>query len=314
MFQVMVHADWSVSPAKRWCAWASRRAGGWQVAAPRPVRDAPGFTAALLAARAVGPVLAGFDFPLGLPFAYGRQTGLTGFRDALAVFGSAPGWEDALQIASDPSEVSLRRPFFPREARAGVRRGMLVTGLGLETATDLLRVCERGGGPGFRQACPVFWTLGANQVGRAAIAGWREVVVPARAAGAALWPYDGPLEQLARAGALVLAETYPADAYARTGAAFGNRASKRRRSDRQARAAAIMAWAAGAGIDLAACRQVLFEGFGDAPTGEDAFDALLGVLDMIAVAERRRAALPDGLSADRLAWEGWILGRPHPGT
>jgi hypothetical protein len=48
-------------------------------------------------------------------------------------------------------------------------------------------------------------------------------------------------------------------------------------------------------------------GFGPRSEGEDAFDALLGLLGMIEVADRRR---PEGPS-DRVgnSWEGWILGQ-----
>ena len=42
----------------------------------------------------------------------------------------------------------------------------------------LLRRCERGGN-GHKQACCLFWTLGGNQVGKAAIIGWRDVLAPA---------------------------------------------------------------------------------------------------------------------------------------
>jgi hypothetical protein len=41
-----------------------------------------------------------------------------------------------------------------------------------------------------------YWTLGGNQVGKAAIDGWQNVVRPALALGASLWPFDGSLENL----------------------------------------------------------------------------------------------------------------------
>ena len=312
MFQTIIHADWSVSPLKRWAVRIRREGALWRVGRPRPVLDTRTFLAELLALAEASPTLAGFDFPLGLPLAYGLRTGLGSFREALAVFGVAPGWESAYAVAETVDEVSLGRPFFPRRAVKGVRRSALVQALGLERNTDLLRLCERAGG-GLRQACPVFWTLGANQVGRAAIAGWREVVGPALLAGASLWPFDGALERLAQAGGLVLVETYPADAYAQVGAGFGPRDSKRRQADRWARAGAILSWAEAAGVDLSDCRQDLENGFGPHAAGEDAFDALLGALGMILVVTGQRAALPPpGPWCARLAWEGWILGRPLP--
>lgn len=312
MFQTIVHADWSVSPLKRWAVRTRREGALWRVGRPRPVLDTRTFLAELLALAEAGPTLAGFDFPLGLPLAYGLRTGLGGFRDALAVFGEAPGWESAYTVAETADDVSLGRPFFPRRALKGVRRSTLVQALGLDRDADLLRLCERAHG-GLRQACPVFWTLGANQVGRAAIAGWREVVEPARSVGTLLWPFDGALERLAQAGGLVLAETYPADAYVQVGAGFGPRGSKRRQADRSARAGAILSWAEAAGVDLSDCRQDLEDGFGPHATGEDAFDALLGALGMILVVTGRHAAMPPwGPSDTRLAWEGWILGRSLP--
>ena len=59
---------------------------------------------------------------------------------------------------------------------------------------------------------------------------------------------------------------------------------------------------------------MLKDGFGPSPGGEDAFDALVGVLGMINVAlGRRPAGIPAVAStSQRPAWvavEGWILGQ-----
>ncbi len=54
------------------------------------------------------------------------------------------------------------------------------------------------------------------------------------------------------------------------------------------------------------------DGFGPAPTGEDAFDATVGALAAITVSA---GTDPEGTPADVavLAWEGWMLGRvDHP--
>jgi len=61
----------------------------------------------------------------------------------------------------------------------------------------------------------VFWTLGGKQVGRAAIIGWRDLLVPALqdpSIDLRLWPFDGDLVDLIAPGAMVVAETYPAEA------------------------------------------------------------------------------------------------------
>lgn len=54
-------------------------------------------------------------------------------------------------------------------------------------------------------------------------------------------------------------------------------------------------------------KRALDEGFGSARTGEDAFDAAMGLLGMIEVIDGRRAAAPS--SAYGSSWEGWILGQ-----
>jgi hypothetical protein len=308
MFDVVVHADWSTNPGGRWCATARRDGTGWQVAAPEPVGDLERYRDHLIAEAADASVLAGFDFPIGLPHAYGRSTGLPGFREALRRFGTEDGWHEVYAVARTPADISLRRPFYPAGTGAGTKIVELVTGLGLGSADDLLRVCERGGA-GRKRASPLFWTVGAAQVGRAAIAGWRHVVAPALRAGAALWPFDGPLEELAGRGRLVIAETYPADSYAAVGAPFRPGESKRRQGDRRGKADAILGWAATRGLGVAACENVLRDGFGAARAGEDAFDALLGLLAMIPVVEAPARAISARLPPAQLAWEGWILGR-----
>ena len=54
-----------------------------------------------------------------------------------------------------------------------------------------------------------------NQVGKAAIIGWRDVLAPALLDGGpvSLWPFDGALPSLLVPGNVVIAETYPAECY-----------------------------------------------------------------------------------------------------
>ena len=53
------------------------------------------------------------------------------------------------------------------------------------------------------------------------IAGWREIVVPAlRREQVAIWPFDGELRDLFQKFSLVIAETYPAEAYRHVGVRF----------------------------------------------------------------------------------------------
>lgn len=308
MIDRLVHADWSARPRGRWAARAVRTGAGWRVTPPAPVGALDAFRDGLLRSGETETVLAGFDFPIGVPAAYGARTGFTGFRDALPRLGMEDGWRDFYRPAAAAGEIGVRRPFYPAGSGAGTRRATLLAGLGLADADALLRDCERGA-PGRKRASPLFWTVGAAQVGRAAAVGWQEVIAPALASGAALWPFDGPLERLAARGGLILAETYPADAYGHVGAPFRPGESKRRQGDRRRKAGAILGWAAARGIDLTACEAALRDGFGAAPSGEDAFDALLGLLAMVAVAEDPRRAMSARQSPAEAAWEGWILGR-----
>jgi hypothetical protein len=138
-------------------------------------------------------------------------------------------------------------------------------------------------------ACSLFWTLGGNQVGRAALSGWSEVIRPALEAGARLWPSDGALSDLGTTAGLVMAETYPAEAYSMFGARFLRSESKRRQNDRKKKAPAILSWAQTRSVHLTSdAEAAVRDGFGGASSGEDAFDAFAGLIKMIEVAEGRR--------------------------
>ncbi|WP_046863794.1 DUF429 domain-containing protein [Microvirga massiliensis] len=307
MFDRLIHADWSVDARKRWQASAERRRGAWYVSAPRPVGSVSDFLDEVFAYSARDRVLMGFDFPIGVPNAYGVKTGLASFRDALFEFGRG-GWAGFFDIADRPEEISVSSPSYPRGCRKGVSRNSLVSGLGVNSFADLLRICERRTTHG-PEGCSLFWTLGGNQVGRAAIAGWREVVRPALERGAALWPFDGSLAALSAKPGVVLAETYPAAAYRMFGANFHRGESKRRRSDRASKASAILDWATAHAVHLSDdTKAAVLHGFGDARSGEDAFDALAGLLKIVEIVDGRGPEAPQDLSAV-LTWEGWILGR-----
>ncbi|WP_052763947.1 hypothetical protein [Microvirga massiliensis] len=169
MFDRLIHADWSVDARKRWQASAERSRGAWYVFAPRTVGSVSDFLDEVFAHSARDRVLMGFDFPIGVPNAYGVKTGLACFRDALFEFGRGDR-AGVFDIADRPEEISVSRPFYPRGCRKGVSRNSLISGLGVNSFADLLRICERrmAHGP---EGCSLFWTLGGNQVGRAAITG-----------------------------------------------------------------------------------------------------------------------------------------------
>jgi len=205
---------------------AIRNESGWLTGAPGRVNDTVLFLNYLTEGSYT--TLAGFDFPIGLPESYGEKTRLGGFCNALDAFGSGR-WSAFYEVANTANEISIFRPFYPQRSSSEARQGHLIEGHGCGSIDDLRRQCELPTAAR-RAACPLFWTLGGNQVGKAAISGWKEIISPARRLGAKLWPFDGSLGKLASIGELVLAETYPAEAYEHVGVRFATGESKRRQN------------------------------------------------------------------------------------
>lgn len=302
-FDIVTHADWSVSAKKRWAVTAKWSNGRWTVDAPAPAMTA----ISLLELAKTASVLAGFDFPIGVPTAWGTQTELSGFKEGLAVFGKER-WARFYDVAEVASEITLERPFYPRVSSNTARQVHLIAAHGVSNIDALRRQCEHSTADR-RAACPLFWTLGGNQVGKAALTGWREVVVPCLISGARLWPFDGSLSELQVAAKLVIAETYPAEAYGYIGASFAAGESKRRQADRKGKAQAIQEWAARFATDFSPdLLTEIIDGFGPEKEGEDKFDALAGLCGMLDVVDGRRE---DGAPDDETTriWEGWILGQ-----
>jgi hypothetical protein len=298
----LVHSDWSISPRKRWAATAVREKTGWRVEAPTRVGDTELFLNYLR--EGPGLTLAGFDFPIGLPESYGQKTRLADFCGALDAFGSGC-WSDFYNVANAADEISMFRPFYPQRSSPTARQVHLIEAHGCGSIEELRRRCEQAT-ISRRAACSLFWTLGGNQVGKAAISGWTEIISPARRLGAKLWPFEGSLDVLAKTGGLVLAETYPAEAYGHVGVKFATGKSKRRQNDRANVAARIVNWSYYNNVALTTeLESLISKGFGPRADGEDAFDAVMGLFGMIEVIDGRR---PEGpLHEDK--WEGWILGQ-----
>lgn len=301
-------------PAARWVARADDRGDGWALAAPEPWD--PSRHLALILDPGDRALVAGFDVPLGVPVEWARRAGVGSFRELLGIIADA-AWPEFLQPAESAEQIAPHRPFYPR-APGGTRREHLVRGLGLHSADQLLRTCDRPVPGVIGAAAPVFWLVGAQQVGKAAISAWRDVVVPAIAhPHVGLWPFDGRLGDLLAPGRAVLCECYPRAAYEwplgfpRTGW------SKRRQSDRQARSREAMEWLQASGLPVRldpGMAAAFADGFGPAASGEDPFDAAMGALQLIAVLEGRVPPGPDpSLPDDQLAVEGWIIGRPPQG-
>jgi len=303
---LVIHCDWSTSPRKRWASTAAYINGRYLLSRPYNVAG----TLNAMRQTVHGCVLAGFDFPIGLPWHYAAKTSFRSFRGALAALGRYSPWANWYDVAETRHEISVHRPFYPMRP-GGTRRRDLLEALGVDATDELRRICELGT-PTRSAACPLFWTLGGNQVGKAAISGWREVIVPALTQhDALLWPFDGTLSDLVRQDRMVLAETYPAEAYQHVGVFFRHGMSKRRQSDRATFASRLRAWARQRGHavedELGA---LIDDGFGSSTEGEDIFDSFLGLCGMLEVACKHRE---DGCPSDRrvLDWEGWIFGQQH---
>ncbi|MBR0651445.1 hypothetical protein GXW78_17375 [Roseomonas terrae] len=300
---IAAHADWSTDPRKRWVSIARRGSRGWRAEEPVPVGDPAALVAALLAEGV--PVAMGLDLPLGVPrgFAEGRRE--AGFIDFLRGRAGDGGF---FTVAATLDEVSRGRPFYPARGVKGMTRAAHAEALGLGDARGLSRWCDRATAE--RPAgAPVFWTLGANQSGKAAIAAWRDWLAPRLAAGApyAVWPFAGALHGLLAPGRAVLAEVYPAEALRHCGLVL--RGSKRVRADRAAIGEALLAAMALRGVTPApALRDAARDGFGADAAGEDRFDSVIGLLGLIGVLDGAR---PDFVPDDPAihAWEGWVLGQ-----
>lgn len=256
----------------------------------------------LLAVSDGGPVLLGFDFPVGLPLAYARSAGIAHFPDWLAALDDV-AWNRFRTPAARPDEIAPARPYFPLRP-GGATRAALVEALGVASYAQLMRRCDLPT-PHRAAACCMFWTLGPQQCGRAALAGWHEVIRPGLRSGIVrLWPYHGDLPALLEPGRVTVTETYPAECYAHLG--LGRRFAKRRQDGRRAQAGALCEATRGFTLapELAAA---IADGFGRHADGEHGFDALVGLLGMLRVATGRRSAgAPDDPDVRRV--EGWMLG------
>jgi hypothetical protein len=299
------HADWSVDPRKRWVAMARRAKAGWTLLTPVPVGEVGSFIARLRAAADGGAVALGLDLPLGIPRAFAAGREASGFLEFLR---QTRNWPDFFRVCASIDEIGPERPFYPARGIAGMTRAAHAAALGLAGGASLSRACDRATAE--RPAgAPLFWTLGANQTGKAAIAAWTGMILPALAADDAIrfWPFEGPFHSLLAPGVIAVAETYPAEALRHLGIRL--RGSKRRQADRAAVGPDLLAAmdCLGATPDPALTRAAQ-EGFGADAAGEDRFDCVLGVLCVLNVlAGNRPDTAPDDPWIQR--WEGWVLGQ-----
>lgn len=310
---LVAHCDWSVDPGKRWCATAVWRRGRYRALAPAQVAPLDRFWPLLTAAIGRGSALLGFDFPLGVPAGYAARAGIDDFVPALRAFGTGR-WSSFYQVATHPDEIDLARPFYPHRAgaRGQASQRQLAAGLGLPDTAALWRRSDRATGTR-RRACPLFWTMGASQVGKAAITGWRDLLAPALAddLDVAIWPFDGDLTLLLERHRFVVAETYPGEIYHHLNLPLvrPRGGSKRRQADRRANATALRQWLAATGTAAAAeLVSEITDGFGATPTGEDRFDSVVGLFGLLnVILGRRPSGEPEDSRSRRV--EGWIFGQ-----
>ncbi len=305
-FRTLVHADWSVRAEGRWRDACRRGAAGWRIEAAAPVANPAGLVAE--AQGLGGPALIGVDLPIGAPSAWAARIGATDFLELAAGFGEG-AWGDFFDPAAEPADIALRRPFYPARngARGAHTHANLARGLGVADMDALRRWCDFNAA-GKRSGTPLFWTSGPAQVGRAALHFWRTALIPALADGAAsVWPFQGGLGALAAPGRPTIAETYPGEAYRWFDLGItGAGKSKTKQSHRAEDAAPLLAAGEAFGATFTpAARAQIEAGF---PEGDDAFDAMVGVLAMLAVVVGGRPeGAPDDPGVRRM--EGWILGR-----
>ena len=304
---IVAHADWSVDPRKRWVAIARREAGIWHLAAPVPVGDVATFPARLRAMANGGAVALGVDLPLGLPRAYAALLPERDFPHFLTTLATRP---DFFQVCTSLAEVGLGRPFYPARGVAGMTRAAHALALGFQGAHGLSRACDRATAE--RPAgAPLFWTLGANQSGKAAIAAWRDMLLPNLASGRRQHP------------AVAVRRCVPRTADARQGHAGGDLSggspapSRHRLEGQQTTpgrpgggggSPARGRWRRCRCSPIPRSSTPSLTGFGSDPAGEDRFDCILGVLCVLNVLAGNR---PDTAPADTWIrrWEGWVLGQ-----
>jgi hypothetical protein len=169
-------ADWGTAPNKRWVARAVLEDGHYAAFAPAPVGDQKQLLQTIRPETRDGCALVGFDFPIGIPASYAQLIGISKFKPFLLALGEGH-WSEFFDVCKQQAEISHSRPFYPHKP-GGTKQAHLWSALRVTGMDDLPRRCERAY-DGRRAACSLFWTLGAAQVGKAAICGWRDVIIPA---------------------------------------------------------------------------------------------------------------------------------------
>jgi hypothetical protein len=129
-----------------------------------------------------------------------------------------------------------------------------------------------------------------------------------------IWPFSGRLGELLRPGRLVVVETYPAEFYHHLDVVWSSglpagEGGKGSQNARAANASTLLAWAKTREVDLHPVLQdAICEGFGPSSSGEDQFDATVGLFGMLNVLLGHRV-IDEPESAEIRTIEGWIFGQ-----
>ncbi len=305
--QVVAHCDWSKDAARRWMAKAVQSGGRYRAEAPALAGELSTLFQRISATQSENvptesvSALIGFDFPIGLPRAFADLRKIPAFLPFLQTLHPESAF---FNVCRTRDEICLERPFYPH-APGSKKREHLTEGLGIPYS-QLLRTCDQPR-KNRAEAAALFWTMGAKQVGKAAIVGWRDMLTPAiRSQSIKIWPFHGRLNQLLKPGNLVVAETYPAEYYRTLFQSL--KGSKTDQAVRAKAAPALSEWieARASQLDIAPelAHQIQL-GF---PQGDDAFDAVIGLFAMLDVVWglRTEGAHPDPAVSPI---EGWILGQ-----
>ncbi|MBA3370086.1 MAG: hypothetical protein H0T96_01325 [Thermoleophilaceae bacterium] len=306
----IAHADWGVSGAKRAVAAAEFEGDRYLAHAPQVVASEGPLVERMGVGSTARGALLGFDFPIGLPQAFGSRVDCSVFSDWFRGLDPA---SEFFQVAKTVEDASVARPFFPVNIRTkspGIKERWR-SALGL-TKEELFRACEFGHGDR-RTASEMFWTLGPAAVGKATLNGWSTAIRPALSEthrSYAIWPFDGTLADLLAANDAVIVETYPAEAYGLLGLRMGSPGtSKTSQASRRAEAPRLLQWCAEHHVEPdQQLQQEIEDGFGPSKGGEDPFDAVAGLFGMMATLSLGgEPPLPADDAVRDI--EGWMFGR-----
>ncbi len=310
----VAHAAWGSTAQRRQVALALRQGDDtYAVVALAPIEArafAQGYLREALHAGGLGhgQVLAGFDFPIGLPRSYAEQAGISSFRAFLPELGRG-AWGQFHVPATKVDEISLERPFYPARS-AGASQEHLFDTLGM-TREQLCRRCEGD------ETGVMFWTGAGGAMGRAALSG-SSALAASETQSFRLWPFDGSLATLLDGDhtRVVACEAHSLEFYRQVDLDPTPAGTRRNRShaDRLNSAPQLLSWASTLGIAWEPrLRQRVTSGFALGPKGNDELDAVVGLLGILGVVTGALAsAEPTDDPAVRDV-EGWILGRePAP--